>query len=319
MKFSSSVFLISSLAFACVMEKTIGIAPILAVRTDSVSSISYTSAKMNFGVVSKGRSAIVEAGIVWSSEQVPNFINGKKIGFAFDIGNHQLQIKGLTNGTRYYARAFATDSVKTDYGDVKTFETLSNPPSAVVDIDKNVYDTIRIGLQTWMKQNLRTTSYQNGEPISTTQDNTEWYYSTTGMFLDKDSRPEIWGKVYNEYAIKDARKLCPVGWHLPQDKEWKILLDYLGGSIGAGGKLKTGDGWEYPNTGATNSSGFSAVPAQYADQFGTFAGGIFRTYFWAPGTPYLYKLVLSYGNSNADLQYQSDSSGIGYSVRCVKD
>lgn len=138
--------------------------------------------------------------------------------------------------------------------------------ATVKDIDGNQYQTVKIGSQVWMKENLKVTRYRNGDPIPRVTVNSEWVDLATGAYCacynDEGTTAFTYGYLYNWYAVDDRRNLAPAGWHVPTDAEWQILMDYLGGEILAGGKLKeTGTShWASPNTGATNESGFTARP-----------------------------------------------------------
>ncbi len=144
----------------------------------------------------------------------------------------------------------------------------------VVDIDRNVYNTIIIGTQVWLKENLRVTHYNNGAPIQKVIDTLAWTNLTSSAYCSYNNDDNIalkYGRLYNYYTVVDNRKLCPAGWHVPNDNEWQILNDFLGGNLVAGGKMKVRDTlyWESPNVGATNESEFSALPAgrQYHDSY----------------------------------------------------
>jgi len=213
-------------------------------------------------------------------------------------------------------------------------------PKECIDIDGNTYQTVMIGDQCWMAENLKATHYRNGDPIRNVADDTEWINLTTGGYCDYDNdsgNSDTYGRLYNWYAVNDSRYIAPEGWHVPSDAEWKQLEMYLGmnqsdadttGFRGTdeGGKMKTTgtiegeDGfWFSPNIGATNESGFSALPGGY--RYGRnfeFLGCQAR--FWS-STEYdsiyaWYRFLSCYG----DQVYRSFSYGtIGYSVRCLRD
>jgi len=149
-----------------------------------------------------------------------------------------------------------------------------DPPSggggagSVTDQNGNTYATIAIGTQEWFAENLRATSYANGDPIPNVTDATEWIQLTTGAWAHYNNNSQFenpYGKLYNWYAVADPRNVCPNGWHVSTDEEWTVLRDYLGGDSIAGGKMKTTGTqyWQPPNTGGTNESGFSALPVGY--------------------------------------------------------
>lgn len=208
--------------------------------------------------------------------------------------------------------------------------------TTVTDIDGNEYDTVQIGTQVWMAENLRTTKYANGDPIPNVTDDTQWTNLTTGAWChyNNDSQYENpYGKLYNWYAVDDSRNVCPTGWHVPTDEEWTTLIDYLdpnaqGGGITpntAGGKMKsTGtEYWLSPNVDATNESGFSGLPGGWRYYDAIFEYVSLTSDWWSsttvPGGP----------PSNA--WYRRLQRGVGWvyrygglkegglSVRCLKD
>ena len=201
----------------------------------------------------------------------------------------------------------------------------------VKDIEGNKYKTIKIGTQTWMAENLRTTKYRNGTPIDNITDDDEWGEDETGAWCyyeNDESNNKAYGKLYNWYAVKNSNQICPKGWHVPTDAEWAALINYLdpqanGGEEEniAGGKMKSiAQYWESPNTGATNSSGFSALPGSYRDAGGTFdLIGDFGT--WWSSTEYntfkAWYRSLDYELGDV-FRYDYDKRN-GVSVRCLRD
>jgi len=156
------------------------------------------------------------------------------------------------------------------------FLTIQNHAQTVTDIDGNVYNTVTIGTQVWMVENLKVTHYRNGDLIPNIKDDSVWsslcdpyYFSGTGARCywndDSVSYASVYGAMYNYYVISDSRNIAPVGWHVPDLGDWYILHDYLGPD-NEGGKLKESgiDHWQSPNTGATNETGFTALPGSYS-------------------------------------------------------
>lgn len=198
--------------------------------------------------------------------------------------------------------------------------------SSVTDVDGNEYATIQIGNQVWMAENLRTTKYCNGDPIPNVTDNTQWSELMTGAwsYNNNDSQyNNTYGKLYNWYALNDARNICPCNWHVPSDAEWTVLTDYLGGEIVAGGKMKSTGTlyWDSPNTDATNESGFSGLPGAYRDSSGLFLEVSGFGYWWSSSEHDNYDVW------SRRLRYTSNGSIIrnyygkyrGQSIRCIKD
>ncbi len=209
---------------------------------------------------------------------------------------------------------------------IKIIADDSNFDGTVTDIDGNVYQCVKIGDQWWMAENLKVTHYRNGEAIPNVTDGSEWSNLTTGAWCaynNDNGNVSTYGLLYNWYAVDDSRNIAPESWHVPTDEEWQTLVDYLGGSSVAGGKLKeTGTThWYSPNTGATNESGFTALPGGYRDyNYGTFYNVGGYGYWWS-STGYsssnVWNRILNYNNS--DVYRNSHSKRSGFSVRCVRD
>jgi uncharacterized protein (TIGR02145 family) len=225
-------------------------------------------------------------------------------------------ITGLTAGTNYHYRIIAVNSLGTTYGDDATFTTV---PSTVDDVNGNTYGVITIGMQVWIAENLKTTKYNDGSIIPLVTDNIAWSNLTSSAYCwynnDQTTFGSTYGALYNFRAAINS-KLCPSGWHVPTDDEWIILMEYLGGSTIAGGKLKeTGTiHWASPNTGATNETGFTALPGglrlHYNGEFSSINQyGYWWLNIWAKVMSYENQLVLS----------NTLTSAAGCSVRCVKD
>jgi len=186
--------------------------------------------------------------------------------------------------------------------------------------DGNVYKMATIGNQIWMAENLRFSGN-----IPQVSGNTAWAAiidtkQPAWCFHDNNPANDAkYGKLYNWYAV-NAGNLCPPDWHLPTDAEWSRLIQYLGGSDNAGGKMKTITGWDSPNVDATNESGFSGLPGSSRDADGTFFDLTGGSGNWWSSTEYIadyawyYKLIHSHGSV-----FRSDYFKVsGYSVRCLK-
>jgi uncharacterized protein (TIGR02145 family) len=200
----------------------------------------------------------------------------------------------------------------------------------ITDIDGNVYNTVQIGNQCWMKENLKTTTYRNGTAIPNVMDDNTWINLTTGAYAwyDNDiSWKDNYGALYNCYAVVDSKGLCPAGWHTPTDSEWIILTDYLGGESIAGGKMKSTrtepdahPKWDLPNVGATNEFGFSGLPGGYRPIDGAFYYLGLYGHFWSSsvsssGGAWYRLLYFDYANVYRD----NANMRCGFSVRCLRD
>ena len=194
----------------------------------------------------------------------------------------------------------------------------------VQDQSGNFYNTVAIGTQVWFKENLRTKKYRSGAliPVKTNTDTSTlvgqmYYYANDSL-----TNYSVYGALYNWRATQESDGLCPVGWHVPTDAEWTTLTTYLGDVSVAGGKMKSigTTYWNSPNTGATNESGFSALPGGFRGSDGSFNSISYDAFFWS-ATEYdsnfaWFRALYSYnGSVNKSYNYKS----VGASVRCLKN
>jgi uncharacterized protein (TIGR02145 family) len=213
---------------------------------------------------------------------------------------------------------------------------LENQAQTITDFDGNVYNTVTIGTQLWMKENLEVTHYNNGDLISNVSNNTAWSNLTSGArtYYNNDSLTNslIYGALYNWHTVVDNRKLCPNNWHVPSNSEWNILYNYLDETIDttalgylgtdAGGQLKSVGTtyWNSPNTGATDISEFSALPGGKREVSGTYnylrdAGG-----WWSSTeSSTTHAFMRDLGNSTAQASANALQKKSGFSVRCISD
>ena len=203
----------------------------------------------------------------------------------------------------------------------------SDLSNTIKDIDGNVYHTVIIGTQTWMVENLKTTKYCNGDLIGTTTPATldisfESAPKYQWAFVGHESNVTTYGRLYTWYAVTDSRNVCPTDWHVPTDVEWTTLTTFLGGESVAGGKLEEigTKHWVGSNTGADNSSGFTALPGGYRNGYGTFEGMSIVGHWWSSTefdttSAWLRAMV---GSDSGVLRFDSGMKN-GFSVRCLQD
>jgi uncharacterized protein (TIGR02145 family) len=185
------------------------------------------------------------------------------------------------------------------------------------------FKTVKIGNQVWMAENLNVDHYRNGDPIPEVKDGNQWSKLNSGAwcYYDNDiANGKVYGKLYNWYAVKDSRGLCPTGWHVPSDAEWTTLENYLGGREVAGGKLKSTTGWNAPNTGATNSSGFKGLSGGFRGVNGAYYLNGSSGNWWIikesnSGNVWYRELDFT----NSDVSSGNSNKLFGFSVRCVRD
>ena len=201
--------------------------------------------------------------------------------------------------------------------------------AGATDIDGNTYQSVIIGNQEWMVENLRTSKYSDGTSIPNVTDDTQWNSLITGGWChyDNDNQYDtIYGKLYNWYAVETS-KLCPTGWHVPTDSEWTVLTDYLSanGHNGVEGiALKAKSGWEYkgePYGNGTDDYGWLGVPGGYRFYAGYFNAIGSSGSWWSSSQfnfpYYAWNRGLSF--SSGYVFRDDDNKANGFSVRCLRD
>jgi uncharacterized protein (TIGR02145 family) len=313
-----------------------------SVSTTTVSNVTATSANTGGNVTQDGGAPVTMRGVAYGTSSGPT-TSGSITNDGTGTGVFTSALAGLTPSTTYYVRAYATNPVGTAYGNVISFSTnTSNGFSScggVTDVDGNSYQTVQIGTQCWTQSNLKVSKYRNGDSIPTGLNNSAWQNTTSGAFAIYDNNPVndgLYGKLYNHYAVMDTRGLCPTGWHVPTDEEWNVMVKYLDPNADtfciicwqsgiAGGALKSTatqpnpGGWNTPNTGATNSSGFSAGPGGQQDGVGfSDLGNLGCWWLSSPSGPIAWNRIL-YTNFSSSGTRDPHSRIAGFSVRCLRD
>ncbi|MEI8032806.1 MAG: fibrobacter succinogenes major paralogous domain-containing protein [Chlorobiaceae bacterium] len=198
-----------------------------------------------------------------------------------------------------------------------------------VDIDGQSYQSVVIGRQVWMKENLNVSRYRNGDRIRYAKTNKEWLDAGAKgegawcYYGNDPANAKKYGKMYNYFAVKDPRGLAPSGWHVPTAEEWQSIVKNLGGESVAGGKMKSTEpgAWKYPNHDATNSSNFNAQPGGFrgmTDLEYKFAGE--NAYFWSSSefsATQAWCALLHF--EHPSVIFTAEEKFEGSSVRCVRD
>jgi len=205
-----------------------------------------------------------------------------------------------------------------------TDDTDTPDPTTVTDFEGNVYNTVTIGTQVWMKENLKVTHYRDGSSIPNVTEAAPWQAQTAGAYCNYDNdanNGSTYGRLYNWYAVNDSRGLAPAGWHIPSEAEWNTMVSYLGGEEVAGGKLKeTGaTHWTIINIGATNETGFTAIPGGERSYNGVFNKLNEAATWWTSSSDGTYAWQWIVGAYDDDIGEQGSIYTYGFSVRCVKD
>ena len=331
------------------------------VATNPVTNIGATSATVGGMATSDGGENVFDRGVCYSTTSLPT-ISDNCIHIGQGTGSFSDTINGLLEETTYYVRAFAINSIGVGYGSEVSFTTETDTSqygqpcpdvATVTDIDGNVYNTVLIGTQCWMKENLRTTRYADSTSISqgSSASTTEgyWYYPD-----DSSSNEPTYGLLYNWKAVmhdessssanpSGVQGICPIGWHVPSDSEWKQMemevgmsqsdADNTGSRGDIAAKLSGNTGWRPSST--INAAGNLSAPYRNLSGFSALPAGIFQiscsgighfTHFWSATET---DTSIAWDNSNAwlrGLYYYSagvdrfyDDKSEGHSVRCLKD
>lgn len=214
------------------------------------------------------------------------------------------------------------DSIAVDLINSITFKTIGN---TISDADGNIYHTVIIGNQEWTVENLKSTKYYDGTPITKiTTSNTAWSSTTNGAYCafdNNESNVSIYGYLYNWHAV-NTNKLAPLtgGWRVPADADWQTLVDFLGGEESAAGKMKEigTNYWFGANLDATNSSGFSGRPGGTRGSDGVF-GNVGNYGYWWTSTEFETIAWSRYLRYEYVSVYRGVSKTLGLSVRLVRD
>ncbi|MFA4907308.1 MAG: FISUMP domain-containing protein [archaeon] len=315
-------FMVYLFSFSCEKNPTESTWKVPELTTSEVTDIGATSVTCGGTIISDGGATITARGVCWSTSQKPK-VSDNKTSDGTGADSFTSEITGLRAGTTYYVRAYATNSTGTGYGGIIQFT--KHEIGTVTDIDGNMYRTVRIGSQWWMAENLKVTHYQNGDALPNVTDNAAWFWLNSGAYCNygnNATNSDTYGRLYNWYAVHDYRNIAPIGWHVPSDVEWQIMVNYfLGGDEVAGGKLKEigTTHWNSPNYGATNESGFSALPGGERDLGGSYYYIGENGYWWSfteDDKNCASQIALYY--SSSFIWYWSDFKQDGFSVRCVK-
>ena len=309
------------------------------VVTNGITDLAHQSLKSGGNVTDAGGGTVSARGVVWSLSPGAT-IAGNKTTDGNGLGSFISTLSGLQPETRLYLRAYATNEAGTGYGEELTVKT-KYPPlifnsslsyGTVTDFDGNSYKTITIGSQTWMAENLKTTRYNDGTAIPLIENDQSWEAARTPAYSwygnDPSTYKDVLGAFYNFYAVNTG-KLCPTGWRVPTIPDYQAFVAILPPTDpGIVLKETTNTHWLTSPNPATNSTGFTAVPAGYRV---TSTGGISPTawgeaYWWtstpitdlgltSPNRGYVYVLT----RYNDGFGGQSDLQYFGHSVRCIQN
>lgn len=288
------------------------------VVTTSVSNIGFRSAQTGGTIQIAGNTSVTERGVCYDTVSNPN-VSKSKTSDGSGSGTFVSTLNSLIPGKKYFTKAYAKYSGGVVYGNEISFET---DPQEVKDMDGNKYPVVRIGSQLWLKKNLKTSRYRNGDRIPKVSIGFDYNdeNNVTGSYIycnQDSSNNETYGKLYNFFTTVDPRGLCPAGWHVPTKSEWDVLINHLGGINEAGLKLPDSTGFSMLYGGrfmnVDNSNGGSFVsPGEMAS--------FWSTTYSTNSAPY---------NEPYNFQPSPGSGFIGwldfwsprscFSIRCIKD
>ena len=319
------------------------------ITTNGVNRVSFTSVTCDGNVNYEGIAAVTARGVCWSTSPNPT-VNDSHTVDSSGLGSFTSLITGLQPIVHYYVRAYATNSAGTAYGNEIEFTTTDGYPcpnaATLTDIDGNIYNTVQLGSQCWMRENLRTTRYANGTdiPLANYTENYAYRCYPNGSA----SNVSTYGYLYNWQAVmggsassnsnpSGVQGICPNGWHVPSDAEWTQLTDYVSsqsqylcnGDSNYIGKALADNAlsWSYDTTTCAvgnmpsnnNATNFSALPAGDITSLGYFGFLTFTT-FWT---------ATQYNNSRAydrdiawyvaTVRRQNFEKVRGHSVRCLRN
>jgi uncharacterized protein (TIGR02145 family) len=290
--------------------------------TALVTSVTTTSAVSGGTITATGGDAITVSGICWSTSSGPT-ISGSHTTDGTLTGTFTSNLTGLTPGTVYYVRAYATNSSLTGYGTEIILST------QLADNDAHTYNTIYIQGQLWMAENLQTSKYNDGTAIpAVTGTGTEatWAALATDAYCDYNNDPSnslVYGKLYNWFVASSANthNVCPTGWHVATDTDFDLLATNLGGSSVAGGPMKATTLWATSGTPGTNTSGFTGLPGGFRTEAGAAVSMTLTGPYWT-SNPNLSQSTegIGYGLHYNDLALTRAGfvKQIGCGIRCVK-
>ncbi len=320
------------------------------VSTTSVTGITYNAATSGGNVTADGSATVTARGVCWSTSQNPT-VSTSHTTDGSGTGSFTSSITGLNPNTTYYVRAYATNSAGTAYGNQVSFTTYNDgqpcPGAAIItDYDNNTYNTVQIGYQCWMKQNLKTTHYSDGTSIPLGGNTTSYDVAYRYYPNNSSSNVSTYGYLYNWKAVmrnssssssnpSGVQGICPTGWHVPSDAEWTQLENYVGSqsayqcngsSSNIAKALASATGWNSSTTTCTvgntpannNATGFSAVPAGTVHAMYLSFG--YEAHFWSAtqnSSNFAYYRYLYYNSAGVYRDYFYKDGG--YSVRCLRD
>jgi uncharacterized protein (TIGR02145 family) len=300
---------------------------------ETINKQQYTQGEVdNLNIIRQLIDLAFIDGILNMDEAKYLFLSGQKLGFSENEIGHMISSKIINLKFKPFPgidKSLVNQKEIICSGHWYSEEKFIQANESVLD---KKYKTVKIGTQVWMAENLYVDKFRNGDLISNIQSDEEWEIAVeerkpAWCFYNNDpANGKIYGKLYNWFAVNDPRGLTPNGWHVPDDAEWTTLTSFLGGEDVAGGRLKEIGltHWKNPNAGATNKSGYTALPGGYRSNYGTYYEIEYKGYWWSSmefattsTTTYAWYRYISCDDTNVDRSYYN--LPYGFSVRCIRD
>lgn len=325
MKFSKILIflLVTICTSSCVDEKSL---PEIETKIESVDNNAIT---IGVSLLNDGNALIINKGVCYSLNSEPSILD---INYSNDSAttNFSVVFSGLEAHTKYYFRAYATNSEGTSYGNEVSEMTLGE----ITDFDGNIYNTVKIHSTVWMVENLKTKHFNDGTEIPFIIEQRDWISLTNPgycWYKNNEINYTNYGSLYNWYTVNSS-KICPDGWHVPQDSEWKNFEREIGLSfdeadvIGWRGndeaiQLRDTIGWSNNGNGE-NGYGFSALPGGYrSNLYGTtFYGlGAHGAWWTATESDTVEAFIRLLSADSTNIFRGSLDKRDGLSIRCIRD
>ncbi|MDR4987487.1 MAG: fibrobacter succinogenes major paralogous domain-containing protein [Bacteroidales bacterium] len=319
----------------------------ITVVTDRLVHRSSDEALVSGRVISSAGLEVTARGVCWNTSPAPTLHHQHTVDGA-GLGSFTAELTQLEPATQYYVRAYATNMAGTAYGEEISFVTLED--GTLEDVEGNIYQTVTIGNQEWMAENLRVTRYSNGQAISTGLTHMQWEHTASGAYavysyeeLPGFNNPQqvvnAFGLLYNWHAVNDSKGLCPPGWRVPSSDDWSELMQHLEqlGYMHPANKLKScrqvgspqGLGcntfmhprWDAHDTHyGTDDFGFSALPGGQRHDNGEYVNvGKLGNWWTSSGLGEMSAWQHSLHYNSGVSTRSATGRNMGLSVRCVKE
>lgn len=261
---------------------------------------------------------VMNTGVCWNLTGNPTLSDDNKDGNGGG-GVFTITLPNLNDEVIFYARAFATTLSGTSYSETMVFGT-------ILGANNVRYNVVEIGSRLWLRENLRTTHFSNGDPITEISsipgsENAWKNVGASAFSLPPQGKPSAYSHFYNGLAVVDPRNVCPTGWHVPNQGDLNDLVASVDETLGGLALKETGSTYWTDNVSSTNAARFSALPAGIRDENGFFDESSLSARFWSslpsPGSPLIWTVRLDH--DRGDVMLESLHQKAGASVRCVKN